>query len=353
MLTRRADATAEQGVSWVSDGQGEYRVATVERAERGTTVRLKLKADADDFLRPERLKALIRKYSDHIAFPVRLAGGGASRRGGQQSQGAVGAAAHRNQRRRVRRVLQAYCSRQRRPADLEPQPRRRQARVHELAVRAGRGAVRSVESRSAERREALRAARLHHGTSDAVLAVVPAVHPRCRGFERACPKRLARTAQQDEAIGAMRTALTRRVLDMLDRWPRTPASTRHSGRNSDVVLKEGLVEDPANRDRIANLLRFSTTKTSGDEQSRSLKQYLADAKPEQQAVYYLIAETPTAARNNPHFDVALLERSSADCCAPPSASRRSSNRSLAAPASHRRDTASSCGTARRRSFSSC
>src|SRR5688572_16189587 len=76
VTTRRADAPADQGVSWVSDGQGEYRVETVERAERGTTVQLKLKADADEFLRPERLKTLIRKYSDHIAFPVRLAGGG-------------------------------------------------------------------------------------------------------------------------------------------------------------------------------------------------------------------------------------------------------------------------------------
>ena len=75
VLSRRADAPAEQGVSWVSDGQGEYRVAAVERQERGTTVQLKLKANADEFLEPERLKALIRKYSDHIAFPVRLTAG--------------------------------------------------------------------------------------------------------------------------------------------------------------------------------------------------------------------------------------------------------------------------------------
>ena len=75
MLTRRADAPPSEGVSWVSDGQGEYRVEAVERAERGTTVSLKLKADADEFLRPERLRELIRKYSDHIAFPVRLSAG--------------------------------------------------------------------------------------------------------------------------------------------------------------------------------------------------------------------------------------------------------------------------------------
>ena len=84
VLSRRADAPAEQGVSWVSDGQGEYRVAAIERQERGTTVQLKLKANAGEFLEPERLKALIRKYSDHIAFPVRLTAGRAARRNGQQ-----------------------------------------------------------------------------------------------------------------------------------------------------------------------------------------------------------------------------------------------------------------------------
>src|SRR5262245_7802419 len=76
VLTRRADAPPDQGVSWLSDGQGEYRIETVERQERGTTVTLRLKDNAGEFLEPERLKALIRKYSDHIAFPVRLAGGG-------------------------------------------------------------------------------------------------------------------------------------------------------------------------------------------------------------------------------------------------------------------------------------
>jgi len=74
--TRRADADVSQGVSWVSDGQGEYRVTSIERAERGTTVELKLKANADEFLELARLKELIRKYSDHIAFPVRVAGEG-------------------------------------------------------------------------------------------------------------------------------------------------------------------------------------------------------------------------------------------------------------------------------------
>ena len=67
-------------------------------------------------------------------------------------------------------------------------------------------------------------------------------------------------------------------------------------------MKEGLVEDPANRDKLAKLLRFNTTRSSGAEQDRSLKDYLAAAKPEQKSIYFLIAESPTAARSSPHLE---------------------------------------------------
>jgi molecular chaperone HtpG len=109
--------------------------------------------------------------------------------------------------------------------------------------------------------------------------------------------------QQDEAIGAMRTALTRRVLDMLDRLAEDSDKYAKFWSQFGALLKEGLIEDFANRERLAKLMRFSTTKTAGDEQSRSLEQYLADAKTGQDSIYYLVAESSTAARNNPHLEV--------------------------------------------------
>jgi molecular chaperone HtpG len=113
--------------------------------------------------------------------------------------------------------------------------------------------------------------------------------------------------QQDEAIGAMRTALTRRVLDMLERLAEDSTKYATFWGEFGVLLKEGLIEDIANRDRIAKLMRFSTTKTASNEQSRSLEQYLGDLKPEQDAIYFLVAESPTAARNSPHLE-AFKER---------------------------------------------
>jgi molecular chaperone HtpG len=113
--------------------------------------------------------------------------------------------------------------------------------------------------------------------------------------------------QQDEAIAAMRTALTRRVVDMLERLAEDGDKYAKFWREFGTLVKEGLVEDASNRERLVGLLRFNTTRSSGSEQDRSLKDYLADAKPEQGSIYYLIAESPTAARSSPHLE-AFKER---------------------------------------------
>jgi molecular chaperone HtpG len=109
--------------------------------------------------------------------------------------------------------------------------------------------------------------------------------------------------QQDEAIGAMRAALTRRTIDLLERLAEDGEKYATFWAEFGALLKEGLVEDSTNRDRLAKLLRFNTTRSSGAAQDRSLKSYLEDAKPEQDAIYYLIAESPTAVRNSPHLEV--------------------------------------------------
>ena len=109
--------------------------------------------------------------------------------------------------------------------------------------------------------------------------------------------------QQDEAIASMRAALTRRVLDMLERLAGDDAEKYAKfWQEFGLLLKEGLVEDAANRERIAKLLRFNTTRSTGIEQNRSLKQYLEEAKPEQGVIYYLVAESPNAARSSPHLE---------------------------------------------------
>jgi molecular chaperone HtpG len=302
VLTRRADAPVEQGVSWVSDGQGEYRVAAVERQERGTTVQLKLKADADEFLRPERLKALIRKYSDHIAFPVSLAGG-------EQEEEGVNKAKALWARPRAEIEDDEYIEFYKHIAHDSDDPltwshnRVEGKREYTSLLYVPATAPFDLWNRESPKGVKLYVQRVF--ITDQATQFLPLYLRFIRGVVDSSELALnvsRELLQQDEAIGAMRAALTRRVLDMLERLTEDGEKYGKFWAEFGALLKEGLVEDFANRDRLAKLLRFSTTKTAGGAQTRSLKDCLADAKPEQQAIYYLIAESPISARSSPHLE---------------------------------------------------
>ncbi len=302
VLTRRADAPAEQGVSWVSDGQGEYRVQSIERSERGTTVQLKLKANADEFLRSERLKALIRKYSDHIAFPVRLAAP-------KEKEETVNRAKALWARPRGEIKDEEYVEFYKALAHDSDDPliwshnRVEGKREYTSLLYIPATAPLDLWNRESPKGVKLYVQRVF--ITDQATQFLPLYLRFVRGVVDSSELALnvsRELLQQDEAIGAMRTALTRRVLDMLERLADDKDKYATFWREFGALLKEGLVEDFANRDRLVKLLRFSTTKTTGDEQSRSLAEYLSDAKPEQQALYYLIAESPTAARSSPHLE---------------------------------------------------
>ena len=300
--SRRADAPPSEGVSWVSDGRGEYRVQTVERQERGTTVELKLKDDAAEFLRPERLKALIRKYSDHIAFPVRLAGGG-------EPEETVNRAKALWARPRAEIKDEEYVEFYKALAHDSEDPltwshnRVEGKREYTSLLYVPASAPFDLWNREAPKGVKLYVQRVF--ITDQAAQFLPLYLRFIRGVVDSSELALnvsRELLQQDEAIAAMRTALTRRVLDMLDRLAEDAEKYAKFWSQFGALLKEGLIEDPTNRDRLAKLMRFSTTKTTGGEQTRALEQYLAEAKPEQGAIYYLIAESPTAARNSPHLE---------------------------------------------------
>jgi molecular chaperone HtpG len=302
VLTRRAEAPVEQGVSWVSDGQGEYRVAAIDRQERGTTVQLKLKADADEFLRPERLKALIRKYSDHIAFPVSLAAG-------EQQEESVNKAKALWARPRAEIKDDEYVEFYKHIAHDSDDPltwshnRVEGKREYTSLLYVPATAPFDLWNRESPKGVKLYVQRVF--ITDQATQFLPLYLRFIRGVVDSSELALnvsRELLQQDEAIGAMRAALTRRVLDMLERLTEDGEKYAKFWAEFGGLLKEGLVEDFANRDRLAKLLRFSTTKTTGDVQTRSLKDCLADAKPEQQVIYYLIADSPTSARSSPHLE---------------------------------------------------
>ena len=307
VLTRRADAPATEGVQWVSDGRGEYRVEAVERQQRGTTVQLKLKSGADEFLDPERLKALIRKYSDHIAFPVRFGDGAAHEEPVNRAK-ALWARPRTEIKDEEYVEFYKHISHDSEDPLIWSHNRVEGKREYTSLLYVPATAPFDLWNREAPKGVKLYVKRVF--ITDQATHFLPLYLRFIRGVLDSSELALnvsRELLQQDEAIGAMRTALTRRVLDMLERLAEDPEKYSKFWAEFGALLKEGLIEDFANRDRLAKLMRFSTTKTTGDEQTRSLEQYLAEAKPDQAAIYYLIAESPTAARNSPHLE-AFKER---------------------------------------------
>jgi molecular chaperone HtpG len=305
VLSRRADAGADDGVRWVSDGQGEFSVATAHRPERGTTVQLKLKADAAEFLRPERLRELIRKYSDHIAFPVRLAASPSADAGEPVNRAKALWSRPRTEIRDEEYVeFYKYIAH-----DSEEPLTWSHNRVEGKREYTSLLYVPAVAPFDLWNRESPKGVKLYVQRvfiTDQATHFLPLYLRFVRGVVDSSELSLnvsRELLQQDEAIGAMRTALTRRVLDMLERLAGESADQYAKFWNEfGGLLKEGLVEDPANRDKVLKLLRFNTTRSAGAEQDRGLADYLGAAKPEQQAIYFLVADSKTAARSSPHLE---------------------------------------------------
>jgi molecular chaperone HtpG len=303
VISRRADAPASEGVRWVSAGQGEYSVESVERPERGTTVQLKLKADAAEFKDAGRLRALIRKYSDHVAFPVKM-----------PSQGGTDETVNRAKalwtRPRAEIKDDEYVEFYKQLAhDSEDPLTWSHNRVEGKREYTSLLYVPAVAPFDLWNRESPKGVKLYVQRvfiTDQATQFLPLYLRFVRGVVDSSELSLnvsRELLQQDEAIAAMRSALTKRVLDMLERLAgEHPDKYATFWSEFGTLIKEGLVEDAANRDRLAKLLRFNTTRSSGNDQDRSLEQYFADAKPEQKHVYFLIAESATAARSSPHLE---------------------------------------------------
>jgi molecular chaperone HtpG len=310
VISRRAGLDPEESVRWVSDGQGEFSVEPVTGgAARGTRVTLKLKEGEADFLDPATVRALIHRYSDHIAFPVRLRDG-------------VGKAAPDEPVNEAK----ALWTRPRSEIGDEEYRQFYKHVAHDFAeplawshnrVEGKREYtsllyVPGVAAMDLWNREAPKGVKLYVQRvfiSDAATQFLPLYLRFVRGIVDASdlPLNVSREVlQQDPQVASIRSALTKRVLDMLEKLARDePDTYAKFWSEFGAVFKEGLAEDPANREKIAGLLRFNST--SSQAQDRSLQSYVEAMAADQRQIYFLIAESPAAARASPHLE-ALREQ---------------------------------------------
>ncbi|MGH8495299.1 MAG: molecular chaperone HtpG [Gammaproteobacteria bacterium] len=312
VLSRRAGLDAAEGARWTSAGDGEFTIETVERSQRGTSVRLHLRESAHELADPWRLRALVRKYSDHIGFPVRmrkLADGDEKSSGGEFET--VNSATALWTRRRSEIGDDEYLAFYRHVAHDAAEPlawshnkvegKREYTSLLYIPARAPF----DVWNRESPHGLKLYVQRVF--IMDEAEQFLPLYLRFVRGVVDAddLPLNVSRELlQRNPAVDAIRGALTRRVLDMLARLAREDAGNYQTFWNEfGQVLKEGLAEDPEHRDKIAALLRFASTRTGEDTQDRSLADYVAGMPPVQQKIYYLTAASPAAAGSSPRLEV--------------------------------------------------
>jgi molecular chaperone HtpG len=302
--SRRAGRTAEEAVRWESDGAGEFTVETIERQARGTSVTLHLKDGESEFAEPFRIENLIRKYSDHIAFPVTLAG---------LEEGEP----------KVVNEATALWTRSRSEIDDDEYKEFYKHLSHDFADPLTWSHNRVEGKREYTsllyipvnapfdlwNREAPRGLKLYVQRvfiMDDAEQFLPLYLRFVKGVVDSSdlPLNVSRELlQQNPELTAMRGALTRRVLDMLSKVAnKSVEDYAKFWREFGQVIKEGVVEDHANKDRIAKLLRFASTHTGSADQDQSLDDYIGRCAEGQDSIYYIIGDNHATAASSPHLE---------------------------------------------------
>jgi len=304
VYTRRAGQPADTGIHWESDGQGEFRIGSVERPERGTRVVLYLGEDAKEFAAAERLRHLIRRYSDHIAFPVTMPAGDGERE-------TVNAATALWTRPRAEIGDEEYREFYK---HLTHDPTDPLAWSHNhvegkrqytsLLYIPGRAPF-ELWNRESSRGLKLYVQRVF--IMDDAEQFLPLYLRFVRGVIDTAdlPLNVSRELLQSHpTLDALRSALTRRALELLEKTAADdPETYQKIWDEFGEVLKEGIGEDPGHAERIAALLRFVTTRSEDAVQDQSLDGYIGRMQTDQEAIYYLVADSLEKARSAPQLEV--------------------------------------------------
>ena len=319
VFSRRAGSPASEGVHWSSKGEGDFEIATIDKPERGTRIVLHLKSGEEEFADGWRLRNIIKKYSDHIALPIELPKEGpSSQENGEEKD----------------KLAEVEWETVNRASALWTRPRTeiKDEEYQEFYKHVGHDfenplswshnkvegkleytSLLYVPSRAPfdlYQREAPKGLKLYVQRvfiMDQADEFLPLYLRFIKGVVDSNDLSLnvsREILQKDPVIDSMKSALTKRVLDMLEKLAKNdPEQYKAFWKNFGQVLKEGPAEDFANKEKIAGLLRFASTNGDGDEQSVGLADYIGRMKEGQDKVYYLTGESYAQVKNSPHLEV--------------------------------------------------
>ena len=315
LITRRAGLTPEHGVRWESSGEGDYTVETTRKERRGTDVILHLRHEEDELLSGMRLRDILRKYSDHITLPILMKKEKWDSDTKTQIQTdedeQINQASALWARSKSEITEEQYNEFYKHVAhDFDPPLAYTHAKVEgrqeftQLFFIPQRAPF-DLWDRDHRRGIKLYVRRVF--IMDDAEQLLPPYLRFVRGIvdSNDLPLNVSREIlQQSRDVQTIRNASIKRVLGLIEDLAQDNAEKfttfwKEFGR----VLKEGAAEDAANRDRIAKLLRFASTKNDTDEQNVSFADYVARMKEGQDAIYYITADSDSAARNSPHLEI--------------------------------------------------
>ncbi len=314
--TRKAGETVDSGVVWESHGEAEFSIESKEKHTRGTTITLHLKSDCSDFADDWRVRSVIKKYSDHISVPVMMAKPPAPVAEGEDAPEspevefeAVNTATALWTRPRGEVSDEEYTEFYKHIShDFEAPLTWSHNKVEGKFDYTSLLYMPKKAPFDMWNREMSRGLKLYVQRTfimDEAEQFLPTYLRFVKGVVDSNDLSLnvsREILQQDPAVDSMRSALTKRALDMLAKLAKGDEYTAF-WQEFGQVLKEGPAEDFANKEKIAKLLRFSTTHTDVEVQDQSLEDYIGRMTESQDKVYYVVAENFNTAKSSPHLEV--------------------------------------------------
>ncbi len=319
MFTRRAGLTVEHGVCWESGGDGEYTLETITKASRGTEIILHLREEEDDLLNGYRLRNIIRKYSDHITLPILMKkeewSDDEKKNKIADDDETINQANALWARPRNEITEEQYHEFYKHVAhDFEPPLAYVHARVE---GRQEYTQLLYIPSRAPfdlfdrEHRHGIKLYVQRVFIMDDAEKLMPNYLRFVRGIidTNSLPLNVSREIlQESKDIDAIRSGAVKKILGLIEDFASGDSEEAKEKFKTfytefGQVLKEGVGEDYANRDRIAHLLRFVTTTSETDEPTLSLADYIGRMKEGQEKIYFVTADNLKAARSSPHLEV--------------------------------------------------
>ena len=316
--TRKAGEEVESAVLWESHGEAEFSIESQPKEKRGTTITLHLKDECSEFADDWRVRSVIKKYSDHISVPVMMAKPAAPVAEGEDAPEspeleyeAVNSATALWTRSRTDVSDDEYKEFYKHVShDFEDPQTWSHNKVEGKLEYTSLLYLPSKAPFDMWNRDMSRGLKLYVQRTfimDDAEQFLPMYLRFVKGVVDSNDLSLnvsREILQQDPAVDSMRSALTKRALDMLAKLAKSKGNDYAAfWKEFGQVLKEGPAEDFANKEKISKLLRFSTTHTDSEEQDQSLEAYISRVQENQEKIYYVVAESFNTAKNSPHLEV--------------------------------------------------